>query len=404
MRKLQVGGSALVVLALVAGALVWAGHHSGRAVDIRARSARVTAATNDLGFGLLHKLYGAGEARNVVVSPVSAALALHMAYNGARGTTRDDMAKALRIDGIATDEVNRNDSELIAEMPAADPKVEITIADSLWSSPKAATDAATVQRLKEAYDAEIRYLSGGAAPINAWVNDRTDGKIPTIIQDDDLMKMTAAVLVDAVYFKGRWTTEFDPQRTRDGSFTHLDGSIRDCKMMSVSSIFNLASDSDVSAVQMPYGNGRLEMLILLPVRNAGFAKFVAGLSRASVDRLLRRMQATRCAIHMPRLRLTGSEDLVKPLADLGMARAFDADADFSGLFPAGDVWIGHARQRTLLDCDEQGTEAAVATGMTLEYKGGPMEYAVWIDHPFVFLLRDTQTGAILFLGAVVDPG
>jgi serpin B len=373
------------------------------ATAVRAVSDRVVAANNEFGFDLFHRLRNAGPTSNVVISPASVALALDMVYNGARGTTREAMARTLHLNGITLEGLNRSSAELMAGLRNADPKVQLNIANSLWYRPGMATDRDAVQRLMDTYDAEIGDLTGGAAAVNAWVDKQTHGKIPTIVTVPDVAT-ALAVLANAVYFKGKWSTKFDRALTRDEPFTHLDGGAKPCKMMHQSGNYRYAFVNGIQAVELPYGNGRLAMVILLPDRAIGFSKLAVGLSGAGFAGLIDHMQMADGDIGMPRLHVLYGCDLSYALKALGVAPAFNSQADFSGLFPSG-ARISKVLHKTYLDSNEEGTEAAAATAVIMASPGPPhsTRFKMLVNHPFVIGLRDTKSGAVLFLGAIVDP-
>ncbi len=367
----------------------------------------VAASNNEFGFNLFRRLYNAGPTANVFMSPASVALALEMVYNGAQGRTREAMAETLHIAGISPDLLNRSNGDLISGLRAADPKVELNIANSLWYRPNEAPNPAVVQKLTDNYGAEIGDLGGGAAVVNAWVDKQTHGKIPTIVTPGDVAA-SLAILANAVYFKGAWTAKFDAALTRDEPFTHLDGERKPCKMMHQTGTYRYAYVDGVKAIEIPYGNRRLTLVVLLPDAGKDFSRFATGLSDTSFAGLLGQMKPSRGELGLPRLHVEYSDDLVKPLAALGMAPAFDPRvADFRGLFPAGGVCISHVKHKTYLDSNEEGTTAAAATAVVMMRAvrlPTANKFTMLVDHPFVLALRDSKTGAILFLGAVVDPG
>lgn len=376
---------------------------------------RLTTAVNDLGLRLLQDLSKHDPHANVFVSPASVELALAMTYNGAVGKTKAAMARTLGLETMSLDEVNRANAALLALLKDSDPKVQIDIANSLWGRQGVEFDAAFIQRNIAAYGAEVRPVDfaqeTSADEINAWVSDRTHGKIPRLV-DYAAVKDALLVLVNALYFKGAWSLPFDKALTKDGPFT-LDGGKRIIlPMMRTSRRFRYLETERFQVISLPYGAGRLAAIVILPRAGVPIGDLVASLDAAAFDRLRGGMSAKQGTIVLPRFKSDYSASLKRTLSALGMSIAFSPSADFSGMVkPASLAALGgtplltDVLHKTSLEVNEEGAEAAAATGVVVGVTAAPIDrpFVMTVDHPFLLLLQDTKTGTLLFAGAIVHP-
>jgi serpin B len=353
---------------------------------------------------------------NIFLSPASAGWALAMTAGGAAHGTWREMARVLGVDAGAPDALGPTNGAELASL-AKQSGVELHVANSIWASAGRPFLPAFLDGARRWYGAEVTSMVlHGTAPlarINAWVSRATSGKIPAIF-DDTLPDAETMVLINAVYFHGRWRNVFDSAATRPHRFTLPDGSIVSRPLMVKSERFLYLRDSGFQAVRLPYQGGRLAMYVFLPDSGARLATFEAKLDSA---RWARWMHAFRpgepsVIVELPKFRLEYQASLIPPLQALGMTAAFDRkQADFSRMMPAAllrdsNVYVNQALQRTYLDVNEQGTEAAAATGIGMQVVTGaasiePIRFIV--DRPFCVAIRDDRTGLILFLGQIADP-
>lgn len=368
-----------------------------------AASRTVADADNRFGFHLFHELIETDRNKNVVVSPLSAATALLMTANGARGETREAMAKTLQIDGLAGGLVNDGNAGLRTSLEKPDPKVELEIANSLWFHLRDPVLPAFRQMAERQFGAEIGDLAGAPDNINAWVSKRTKGRIPSIVTPPDVAA-AAAVLVNAVYFKGKWTAPFEKAQTKPEPFHLVDGKSVSVPMMHQSGTYSYLKTNGFEAARLPYGNGRLFMTVMLPDAGTDFQAFLEGLTADKWKRWAHGFHKLKGAVGVPRLTTRYSADLNDPLAALGMGIAFTSHADFKGMMK-GPLWISKVRQKTFLELNEEGTEAAAATAvvMTRGMVRPEPHFSLVLNRPFVCAVEDSESGAILFLGAIVEP-
>jgi serpin B len=365
---------------------------------------------------------------NVFISPISIGGAFGPAAAGARGPTRAEIGKVLHFP--ADDEV-LNDSlgSILRTLESGGDGPQVSIANALWLGKEWSIEPDFVDLAKRSYDAEIDTLDfhdsrAAAARINAWVDRETSSRIPELFKPDAFDPTTAVVVTNAVYFLGDWKVQFDPRRTRPQPFFLADGTTREVPMMVSDNMVarclcaeeprgaevRPADAADV--IELPYKGDRLSMVLVLPVARNGLPAVEARLSADRLDEWLTRLDSMApfgssgdFNIVLPKVRLERSYDLVKPLQALGMKLPFiPGRADFAGISTdrGNPLYINAVVHKTFLNIDEKGTEAAAATG--IEFRGerdGPPVFRA--DHPFLFLIRDKQTGAILFLGRIAEP-
>jgi serpin B len=362
----------------------------------------VAAAEQRLALALLDKLGGGS---NVSVSPASLYLALGMLQNGARGQTAAQISQALQASGVSTADQNAGLAGLISELNAAAAKDGITLdsANSLWQDRSFKIRSQFLRTLAAYYRTgvwQVDYqhdMDGALKALNDWTSQQTHGKITKLF--DQLDPSTVLVLANAIYFHADWATPFDKAETADGPFTTADGKQVTAKFMSGGPGLRVASTDGYQAVQLPYTGNRFAAMAIMPT-SGSLPDFVRGLSPAAVDSL-DFTAGGGCEIDLPRFSTTAKVDLKPVLQALGMSTAFSDSADLSGLSPEATE-VDQVIQRVYLGVGEKGTTAAAATGISI-MPTAATSCSLRFDHPFLFLVRDTQTGAILFASEVQDP-
>ena len=382
--------------------------------------ARVSAASNEFGFRLL-KIIEAERHANVIISPLSLSLALAMMQNGAAGATRTAIAQTLGVGAMTDAELNDANRQLQQSLAAADPAVQLEIANALWLQSGFEILPEFIRVNHESYNADVHSLdfagdpSGAVASINDWANRKTHGRIPLILAG--LNPSARLVLTDAVYFKGRWRKPFEKRETQPKPFLLDSGESPDVPMMRQRGIFHYFENDDFQAISLPYGNGRVVMYVFLPriraseARHDKLAEFVKTLDTSHwadwVGKLARR--ANLGTFVLPRFELRYSRTLSGDLRQMAMSIAFGAGhADFSRVHqPPHNLCIESVVQQDYVKVDEVGTEAAAVTGFAVAtsalHIGTPNPFEMIVDHPFFLAIADTQTDALLFVGAITDP-
>jgi serpin B len=341
-----------------------------------------------------------------------------MTYSGARGETKQQMADVLSFtlpDDRLHPAVNALDLELARRGEGGRGRegneFRLNIVNAIWGQEGYAFLPEFLDVLAQNYGAGLRLLDFVGAPeesrrvINDWVSEQTEGKIRDLIAQGLINPMIRLVLTNAIYFNAPWSFPFEPQDTEEGTFHLLDGGEVTVPMMNQSLKFPYAEGEGYQALELPYGLGELSMLILLP--QAGqFEAFESSLTADRADRIVRDLEEWGVTLAMPKFKFESSFDLGETLAAMGMPNAFDAGsepADFSGMTGSRDLSIAFVVHKAFVSVDERGTEAAAATGVGMAVSAPQRNAEFIVDRPFIFLIRDRETGAILFLGRVVNP-
>jgi serpin B len=371
--------------------------------------ARLVSANTAFGFKLFGEVAKQDAGKNIFISPASVGLALAMTYNGAVGETKLGMERALEIQGLHHDELNRAYGQLRQALESTDPKVELNIANSLWARKGVSFNPDFIQRDKQYYGAEVTALDFGdpASPgtINSWVSDKTKGKITHIV--DQIDAQTILFLINAIYFKGKWSIEFDKAKTKDDTFTTGAAQQKRVPMMHQSGRYNYYEGKNFQAVSLPYGAGRASLYIFLPGASSNLAEFQRNLTAANWDAWMKQFAETEGSIAVPRFRVEYEVGLNDALKALGMGVAFDANrADFSGIVQGSErAYISRVKHKTFAEVNEEGTEAAAVTSVEMRTTSARLQrtFQMVVDRPFFCAIRDNKTGTVLFVGSITDP-
>lgn len=361
------------------------------------------------------------EPGNIFFSPYSVSIALAMTYAGARGETAQQMADTLYF-ALPQERLHPafNALDLAVTRPgeaaaaAEEQDFRLNVANSLWGQKDYVFLAEFLDLLAQNYGAGMRLVDFESAPeparlaINRWVSDQTEGKIEDLIPPGAITDLTRLVLANAIYFDARWVYPFDRESTQDGLFNLLDGGQVSVPMMRMSrpAVLRYAQGAGYQAVELPYKGDRASMLLLVPDAGA-FADFEATLDADRIATTVASLQPQPVALTLPKFSYDSDFSLAETLAGLGMPDAICGygRADFSGMDGVGELCISAALHKAFVAVDEAGTEAAAATAIVMGATSAQPAAAIElrIDRPFIFLIRDTQTGSILFLGRVLDP-
>jgi serpin B len=328
-------------------------------------------------------------------------MALGMTANGAAGTTYDAMHSALRLGNASRQEVNEGYKSLIALLRGLDKSTDFRIANSIWYEKTFPFNDPFIADSKSFFDAEVNALDFSSptalATINSWVNESTNKKIPTIletIRPDEVM-----FLINAIYFKGSWQKQFDKSKTADAPFFALDGTSASVPLMRQSVPLRIARTASYTAVDLLYGNSAFAMTVVLPNENVDVNTLAESLTEAGWKSLEQSFTEQQSEFYFPRFQLTWKRTLNPDLRALGMGIAFD-QADFTGMSPRGlELVITNVIQKTFVDVNEEGTEAAAATSVGVGVTSAPA--AIRVDRPFLFVIRERFSGTILFMGKIV---
>lgn len=367
-------------------------------------------------FDLYQVLREDEENGNLFYSPYSISLALAMTYAGARGETEQQMADTLHFI-LSQDRLhpafNGLDLELARRGEGAEGKdgegFRLNIVNAIWGQEGVRFLPEFLDVLAENYGAGLRILDFASAleesrvTINNWVSEQTEGRIEDLIPQGAISPATVLVLTNAIYFNAAWAEPFEEGSTEDGAFHLLDGGEVTVPMMRQTKSFGYVEGDGYQAIELPYDGWELSMMILLP--EAGeFESFESALDAERVDSIVNDLGYRQVALTMPKFKVESGFSLKDTLAAMGMSDAFTGAADFSGMTGGHDLFISEVIHKAFVSVDEAGTEAAAATAVMVAKLAMPEEpVEVTMDRSFIFLIRDVETGTILFVGRVLDP-
>ena len=354
---------------------------------------------------------------NLFYSPYSISLALAMTYAGARGQTEEQMSEAMNFP-LPQDRLhpafNYLDLELNSRGEGAKSKdgegFQLNIVNAIWGQGDYEFLDEFLDTMAENYGAGIRLLDfiseaeKARVTINDWVSENTEGKIEDLIPQGAIDALTRLVLTNAIYFNAAWAYPFDESMTRDRAFHLLNGSTVNVPMMHQTESFGYAAGDYYQAVELPYDGKELSMVVILP-QEGHFGEFESQLNSELVSGILGELEVNNVALAMPKFAFDSKLDLKETLADLGMIDAFvPSQADFSGIDGTRNLIITDVFHKAFVAVDEEGTEAAAATAVVAGLTGMPEEpIEVTLDRPFMFIIRDIETGTILFVGRMMNP-
>jgi serpin B len=361
----------------------------------------------------LYARLAAKESGNLFFSPYSISLALAMTYAGAEGQTEKQMAQVLRFD-LPEDRLHAAFASLRAAAEPADSKAgfQLRIANRLWGQQGYHILPAFQQTVRGGYGAELapldfaRQTEVARRTINTWVETQTEQKIQELLAPGVLDPSTRLVLTNAIYFKGTWTDEFKKQATQEAPFKTAGRQVM-VPLMHQTDDFKYAAIDDLQILELPYGKDRaLSMIVLLPAKPDGLPQVEKKLARDNLQAWLAGLRSRQVSVFLPRFKTTSQFQLKEVLESMGMTLAFSGQADFSGISTQEQLFISAVIHKAFVDVNEEGTEAAAATGVVLAPTSAPVREEPVVfraDHPFVFLIRDNRSGGILFLGRLTNP-
>lgn len=374
--------------------------------NLSAAETSLLNSSNQFGFKLFREIMDTEAANeNVFISPLSASYALALCYNGAGGVTRDEIATTLELAGLTPEEVNEAYLNLATILTSLDPKVKVSLANSIWYREEMTAKPAFVDISRTYFDALVRGLDfaepSAADTINAWVFDKTRGRIEDIVKKP-ISRDAVAFLLNAIYFKGTWTVSFDSADTQEGKFTRVDGVVTHPDMMSSDTTMLYFSNDLFEACDLSYGDERFSMTILLPKSGKTTDDILGVLTYENWDDWMNQFALKNMPLLMPKFKLAYEVKLNDMLKALGMVTAFDA-ADFGNMFEGGDGFaISEVKQKSFVQVDERGTEAAAVTVVEIIRTVSEPEMML-VNRPFIFALRERTTGTVLFIGRIADP-
>lgn len=361
---------------------------------------------NTFAFDVFKKVIeNSDESENIIISPLSISLALSMTLNGADGATRDAMLDALRANGITPESINISYKDLTESLLKVDKRVLISIANSVWTENNFAVKKPFPEILTQYYNAEAESfdINDPAAPdrMNNWIENNTNGLIDNMIEE--LNDNTVMLLINAIYFKGKWKSQFESKNSVQSQFYKSDGSTSEVQMMKQKSEFKIFNKEGFTIGEFPYGQGNFVMDIILPENANGLTGLAGNLNGNEFDEWLESMTQKEVDVSLPRFKYGYKEKLKSILSDMGMGIAFTDNADFSNISDE-QLLINDVIHQAFIETNEEGTEAAAATIVDIGLTSMPADPVVFkADHPFIFIIRETTTNSVLFMGKIADP-
>lgn len=376
--------------------------------EVSEKSAKLIDANNQFGFDLYKKIYAyEDEAENIMVSPLSVSLALAMTYNGAETSTKEAMEDALRLKGLTKEEINQSYQSLVNGLKSVDPKVLLEIANAIYYRNDFTVENSFISANRTYYNAEVSALDFSSPSaidvINGWVYDKTRGLIPTILQE--IKPNHVMFLLNAIYFKGTWTKEFNPKSTVKQLFTIEPGKTVEVEYMHRTDTLDYARNELFSAIRLPYGKENYNMYVFLPEAGKEIEDLIEQLDKNSWEDWMKLFKKTQTVdIMLPKFKFPYEIKLNDVLSDMGMGIAFDGRADFTGINKNGELRIDYVKHKSFIEVNEEGTEAAAVTIVAIERTStGPSKTYFYVNRPFMFAITEKYTGAIMFMGTVKQP-
>ena len=370
---------------------------------------KLASANTGFAFDLLKQIVAEQPGTNIFISPFSVSSVLQMVAHGAAGETRTEMQRALKTAGLPADALKAACKDLNQSLNSQT-NVILNLANAIWYKQEFHLKPEFVSDNRTYFSATLAGVNFGkpesAQTINDWADTSTHGKIKQVVQWP-FDPLTRVILANAIYFKGKWERPFDKQATKDHAFNVLPGGTpKQVPMMWQHGRFNYQDGDGFQAVRLPYAGGHLQMYLFLPDTNSSPAKLLAGLNAETwQNTILPKFQDRQGMLALPRFKLDYDVMLNNALKALGMRQAFTGGADFSAMADE-PLFVSEVKQKSFVEVNEEGTEAAAVTTVTMMAAGMPRPIKVFemiVDRPFLFVIADDQTKSILFMGVIHDP-
>lgn len=370
----------------------------------------LVSSSSQFGFSLLKEINNSKKDENIFISPLSASMAFGMVLNGAKSDTYDEIKSVLGLNGLTQDEINANYKSVIETLSNVDGLVQFQSANSIWYRSGFSVEQSFLDVNKNFYNASVQSADfndpNTVNIINDWVKQNTNSKIDKII--DGISNDMVMYLINAIYYKGTWKYQFDKTLTADFPFyvPGTDGVQR--KMMLQETDLDYYSSSSYTTVDLPYGNNSYKMRIILPNSNSDVETILQNMNPDEFIKITGNMNKQHCVLKMPLFKLSFDMKLNDVLKNIGMKKAFDQlQADFTNINKNRVLFISEAKQKTFIDVNEEGTEAAAVTSIGIARNtaigGTPGPIYLNVDSPFLFMIYESNSNTILFMGKIFNP-
>lgn len=359
--------------------------------------------TSEFAFDFLKTLDEEEKNVNFFVSPLSLHMALGMLLNGADKSSKDELLQILNLEGLDMSLINSNYLELIDKLPQLDPLVTNKLANSVWQRNGFVVEQDFKNNLKNYFKAELYeedFDPSTVTKINKWASDNTNAKIEKVL--NEISSDQVMFLINALYFKGDWTSQFDKKKTFESTFNGKDKKAT-VDMMSKLDKFSFANMTDYQALDLPYGDGKYNMRVILPSSENGVSDILKSLDGSKWKSINNAMVEQKVDLKLPKFKLEYEKKLNSTLAAMGMPSLFTSAADLSKIAPpAGKLVVGFVKQNAFVALDEVGTEAAAVTTIGIELTSVPVYPSFTVDRPFLFFIYEKSSGTIQFAGKVLN--
>lgn len=354
---------------------------------------------NAFAFDLFRQvLINNADEKNIFISPLSVSIALGMAWNGANGETKTEMATALKMSGMTEDEINEYYQIMLSALPEVDPSTKLNIANSIWYRESFPVKDEYLKVNSDYFNAEVRELdfakSDALNIINGWCAEKTNNLIKNPL--DKISADAMMYLINAIYFKGIWVKKFEKD-TYKANFFAEGGNTVQVDMMQQKDTFGYREDGMAQYLDLPYGNKAFSMTVILPREGKTTDEVLETLDTEKWDNIINGFSTHEVQVYLPKFKTSGKYELKEPLIQMGMVKAFNDQADFSNISDI-NLLISRIIHSTYCDVNQEGTEAAAVTVVEFELTSMPMNYVFNANHPFIFVIREKSTGVILFMG------
>jgi serpin B len=374
-------------------------------IDLTTNQVSLIGSGNIFAFNIFRKVVNnAAETENVIISPLSISTALSMTLNGANGSTLGAMLTTLSLDSLTPAIINSSYKSLTQSLLNVDKQVLISIANSVWSEKNFIVKKPFADILTGYYNADSRSFDitdpQAPAQINTWIDTKTNGLITNMV--DKLDPTTVMLLINAIYFKGKWKSQFNVANTVQASFYKPGNVTVQVPMMKQTSDYKIYKGTGFTLAELPYGQGNFVMDVILPDDNNGIDNLISSIDDNTLNGWLNMMSSRKTDLSFPRFKYGYKKELTNILTDMGMGITFGNYADFSNISDL-KLYISLVLHQAVIETNEEGTEAAAATIVGISTTAVMEPLTLSIDHSFMYIIRETTTNSILFMGRVVDP-
>lgn len=405
MKKSIIIGITLILVVALVGCDLFPGGEAAHEYDPDKVSVEFIEGNNEFAWNLMKELNEEDQEENIFISPISISTALSMTYQGARGETKEEMAKVLGYMGMEDEVLQESYQEFLKYLVALDPDIDLNIANSIWYREGEAIEEDFLAINQEVFNAlveEIDFSHEEAADrINDWIEEATEGKIEEMLEGP-IPGNVIMYLINAIYFKGDWSVPFEEELSFEGQFTAITGEIQEIMMMRRNGEVEYGEGENYKSVRMPYGeNENTAMYVILPKDEGDINEFLSTMNNEQWQEIKKNTLPTQdVELQIPRFEMEyGIKSLKDALVRLGMKEPFDMEANFDGIRPG--IFIEEVLHKAVIEVNEQGSEAAAVTVVAMA-ESAAMETPSFIaDRPFIFVIANDEANSILFMGKAI---